>query len=113
QFWRAAHALAEQDRIEDALAWLERGQATHRANPDTRLAELAADLHARAGRPQAATDIAWQQYTDRPSLGGYQRLHEFATAAGTWAQRRDEALAVLRAQPTADIPRNRPAWGDP
>jgi hypothetical protein len=113
QFWRAAHALAEQGRIEDALGWLERGQTAYPGNPDARLAELAADLHARAGRPQAATDIAWQQFTDRPSLGTYQRLREFATATETWAQRREEALAVLRAQPKADAPRARRAWGEP
>jgi Family of unknown function (DUF6880) len=113
QFWRAAQALAEDDRFDDALAWLARGQAAYPANPDKRLAELAADLHARAGRPQAATDIAWQQFTHRPSLGGYQRLCEFATAGGTWAQHRDEALAVLRAQPTAGAPPKRPAWNDP
>jgi hypothetical protein len=63
QFWRAAHALAEEDRIDDALAWLARGQEAYPANPNERLVELAADLHARAGRPQAATDIAWQQFT--------------------------------------------------
>jgi hypothetical protein len=113
QFWRAAHALAEEGRIDDALVWLERGQAAYPGNPDRRLAELAADLHAQAGRPRAATDIAWQQFTDRPTLGGYQRLHEFATAAGTWRQRREESLALLRAQPTADAPRTRPAWGEP
>jgi uncharacterized Zn finger protein len=118
QFWRAAHALVEEGRIEDALGWLERGQAAYPDSPDSRLAELAADLHARAGRPEAATGIAWQQFAERPSLSGYQRLHTFATAAGTWVQRREQALEVLRAQPkasasNADVPRPRPAWGEP
>ncbi|MEU5943492.1 hypothetical protein ABZ807_31005 [Micromonospora sp. NPDC047548] len=104
QFWRAVHAFAEAGRFEDALDWLQRGQASFPGSPDGRLAELAADLHARAGRPQAATDIAWQQFADRPSLDGYQRLHGFATAAGVWAERREEALTLLRAQPTAATP---------
>jgi hypothetical protein len=113
QFWRAAHALAEEGRVEDALGWLERGQAAFPDSPDARLAELAADLHARAGRPGPAAEIAWQQFTDRPSLGIYQRLHGFATTAGTWTERREAALAVLRAQPTFDAPRSRSSWGEP
>ncbi|MDQ7903538.1 hypothetical protein RB614_03295 [Phytohabitans sp. ZYX-F-186] len=113
QFWRAAQTLAEVGRVEDALGWLERGQASFPDSPDGRLSELAADLHARAGRPQAATDIAWQQFTDRPSLPGYQRLREFAVAAGVWAERREAALAVLRNQPTATTLTARPSWAEP
>jgi hypothetical protein len=113
QFWRAANALAEEERIDEALNWLQRGQASFPGNPDGRLAELAADLHAQAGRPQAATDIAWQRFIDRPSLDGYQRLHGFATAAGVWAERREKALTLLRAQPTATTPPARGGWGEP
>jgi hypothetical protein len=116
QFWRAANALAEEGRIEDALGWLERGHSAYPDNPDPRLAELAADLHARAGRPEAATELAWQQFAERPSLGAYQRLHAFATAAGTWDQCRQQALEVLRAQPKAGAPRAdvaRRAWAEP
>lgn len=112
QFWRAAHTLAEAGRVEDALGWLERGQASFPDNPDGRLAELAADLHAQAGRPQAATDIAWQQFTDRPSLHEFQRLHGFALAAGVWTERREAALTVLRNQPTATTATARPKWGE-
>jgi hypothetical protein len=112
QFWRAAHALAEEGRIEDALGWLQRGQASFPGSPDGRLAELAADLHARAGRPHASTDIAWQQFAERPSLDGYQRLHRFAIAAGVWAERREEALTLLRAQPAATTPPARGGWGE-
>ena len=104
--------LAAADRIDEALDWLSRGRAAF-GNADERLADLAADLHHRAGRHGQAADIARQRFTADPSLGAYQRLHEFAAAAGDWPERREVALELLRAQPIAGAARPGPSWAQP
>jgi hypothetical protein len=103
QFLRSAQVLAADDRIDDALDWLSRGQAAF-GKADGRLADLAADLHHRAGRHEQATQLAWQRFTASPSLATYQRLQEFAAAAGDWQRRRAAALEVLRAKPVTGAP---------
>lgn len=102
-FLRAAEVLAEAGRDDDALDWLARGSAAFERSDrsDARLGAFAADLHHRNGRHGQATEIAWEQFRARPELAGYQRLHEFASAAGEWAERRTAAVGLLRAQPVA------------
>jgi len=112
QFLRAAEVLAADDRVDEALEWLSRGRAAF-GDADARLADMAADLHHRAGRHGQAADIAWQRFTTGPSLGAYQRLHEFAAAAGDWPERRKAALELLRAQPIAGAARPGPSWAQP
>lgn len=101
RFVRVASALAEADRVEEAIRWLDRGRDAFAKRHDAGLTELAADLHARAGRPGAATALAWNAFRADPTLQTYQRLATFAKAANTWAQRREAALKLLRSQPTA------------
>ena len=91
--------LAADDRVDEALEWLSRGRAAF-GDADLRLADLMADLYHRACRHGPAADIAWDRFTAGPSLSMYQRLHEFAAAAGDWPERRQAALELLRAQPT-------------
>ena len=112
QFFRAAQVLAAADRVEEALDWLSRGRSAF-GDADQRLADMAADLHHRVGRHGQATDIAWQRFTVDPSLGTYQRLHEFAAAAGDWPERRSAALELLRAQPIAGAARHGTSWAEP
>jgi uncharacterized Zn finger protein len=112
QFLRAAEVLAADDRIDEALDWLARGRAAF-GDADPRLDDLTADLHHRAGRHGQAADIAWQRFTASPSLGMYQRLHEFATTAGDWPERHRAALELLRAQPVAGEASPGPAWVQP
>jgi hypothetical protein len=114
QFLRAAEVLAADGRVDEALDWLSRGRAAF-GETDQRLADMAADLHHRAGRHGQAVDIAWLRFTANPGLGGYQRLKEFASAAGDWPERRQEAVELLRAQPpiTGAAPRPGPLWAQP
>jgi hypothetical protein len=106
RFLRAAEVLAEAGRDDDALDWLARGSAAFEGSdrPDARLGEFAADLHHRNGRHGQAAEIAWEQFRARPELAGYQRLHDFASAAGEWAERRTAAVQLLRARPVAGEP---------
>jgi hypothetical protein len=112
QFFRAGGVLAAADRVDDALDWLSRGRAAF-GDADQRLADLTADLHHGAGRHGQAADIAWQSFTADPSLSAYERLHEFAAAAGDWPERRQAALELLRAQPIASSARPGPSWAQP
>ena len=112
QFLRAAEVLAAADRVDEALDWLSRGRAAF-GDGDQRLADMAADLHHRAGRHGQAADIAWHRFTADPSLGTYQRLHEFAAAAGDWPERRHAALELLYAQPIVGAARPGPSWVQP
>jgi hypothetical protein len=100
QFLRAAEVLAEAGRDDDALDWLARGSAAFDKS-DARLGAFAADLHHRNGRHGQAAEIAWEQFRARPELTGYQRVHDFAGAAGEWAERRTAAVELLQAQPVA------------
>lgn len=111
RFLRIAQVLAEADRHDDALDWLARGHAAFPNHTDWRLADLEAELHARAGRHAQAVEIAWRRFADAPSLSTYQRLCDFATAGGTWHERRAAALDLLRGQPAARSPE--PAWMEP
>ena len=113
QFWRIADALARADRLEDALGWLDRGRAAFPGDPDPRLVELAAALHARAGRADAATDLARQLFRQRPSLSAYERLHEYSVSAASWPEQRAEALTLLRAQPTTTMSEVGNRWAAP
>lgn len=74
---------------------------------------MTADLHHRVGRHGPAADIAWDRFTAGPNLSMYQRLHEFAAAAGDWPERRQAALELLRAQPTVGAARPGPFWVEP
>ena len=112
QFFRAAQVLAAADRVDEALDWLSRGRAAF-GDADRRLADMTADLHHRAGRHGQAADIAWDRFTAGPNLGMYQRLHEFAAAAGDWPERRQAAQELLRAQPVAGAARPGPLWAEP
>ncbi|MEU7811610.1 SWIM zinc finger family protein [Pseudonocardia sp. NPDC049154] len=97
RFLRIAERLLREDRHDDALRWAERGLELHGLT-DARLVDLAAEEYQRAGRGAAAADLLRRVLDRAPTLGNYQRLAEHARRAGTWAGRRDEAFARLRAE---------------
>jgi hypothetical protein len=102
-FTRICRELIEAGRPEQALRWAERGLSEcGTGRVDHGLAELrqvAVDLYAALGRDHDAADMAWRDFKAQPTLEAYQRLHRHAQADSSWPERRDEALAVLRAQP--------------
>ncbi len=102
-FTRICRELIEAGRSEQALRWAERGLSEcGTGRVDHGLAELrqvAVDLYAALGRDHDAADMAWRDFKAQPTLEAYQRLHRHAQTDSSWRERRDEALAVLRAQP--------------
>ncbi|MBM0235879.1 hypothetical protein JNW88_00050 [Micromonospora sp. ATA32] len=112
-FTRICRELVEAGRPEQAVGWAERGLSecgTGRVDHGlAELRQLTIDLYATLGRGHDAAELAWRDFEARPALDAYQRLHRHAQADGTWPQRRDKALAVLRAQPRLD--ENKPTVG--
>src|SRR5664279_3803723 len=105
RFHRIATVLAADDRVEEALAWLERGRNTTFCTwHDDRLDDLAADLHRRAGRFAVETQMVAEGFAASPTVSGYERLRVFANDAVEWDRRQAEALEVLRAMPVAALP---------
>jgi tetratricopeptide (TPR) repeat protein len=115
-FLRIAEVLREAGRHEEALEWAERGLAAFADRPDPRLREFAADEHHRVGRHDAAMELIWAAFEERPGLDTYQRLGEHARVAGAdWSAWSDRALALLRADTERRSARGRRqlAWAMP
>lgn len=106
---RIAEALAADGQDAEALKWLGRGLAEF--TPDSRLRDLAADCHLRAGRVEEVLDLLWANFTHQPTVLTYQRLCMTAgTGRPSW---RERALELLRAQPCAADRSAGPVYGEP
>jgi hypothetical protein len=102
QYIRICEELISAGRDEQALEWARRGLKERGNERDHGLGELRVitiSLCGRLGRTREAVELAWEQFAVTPSLEAYKRLCEHATTEGTWSSWRDQALAVLNAQP--------------
>jgi uncharacterized Zn finger protein len=97
---RIAERLCADGRDGEALTWLERGLADF--EPDSRLRDLAAEIHLRAGRRDDAGTMLWANFAEHPTLDSYRALRN-ATAEDFPAWR-DRARALLADTPTATNP---------
>jgi tetratricopeptide (TPR) repeat protein len=95
QFVQIAAVLVEAERYDDALAWAEKGLASH-GTSDSRLVSTLAEEYHRAGRGEDAVRICWDAYEQRPSLATYQQLSQQAQRAGSWPAWHGKALDLLR-----------------
>jgi len=96
QFVRIAERYREAGRYDDALAWAERGLEAFGPRTDSRLVEAAAEEHHRAGRGEAAAELAWRAFESDPTAADYERLCAHASRAGSWDAWRERALIRLR-----------------
>ncbi|WP_433264610.1 SWIM zinc finger family protein [Actinosynnema sp. CS-041913] len=99
---RIAERLHADNRDDEALSWLARGLADYQ--PDSRLRDLAAEIHLRAGRRDEAADMLYANLAEHPTLDAYRALRE--AAAEGFPPWRDRVLALL-----ADtLPTKDPRW---
>lgn len=80
---------------DQALEWAERGVKAFPNKPDDRLRDFLAEEYLRRKRNDDAMRLIWVQFTERPGLGHYQKLHQFAGKAGLWPAFRQRALEHL------------------
>jgi hypothetical protein len=99
-----ADELDHADRGDEALAWAERGLREAR-HPDGRLVEYLAGRYAAAGRADDVLTLRRDRFTADPTLAGYQKLRQAATAARRWPAEREEALGRLAAEARTGRPR--------
>ena len=92
---RIAELLCTDDRDAEALTWLERGLAEF--EPDSRLRDLAAEIHLRAGRRDLAAEMRWANFAERPTLDSYCALRD--TVPDDFPAWRERALSLLAEQP--------------
>ncbi len=78
-----------------ALEWAERGVKAFPNKPDDRLRDFLAEEYLRRKRNDEAMQLVWVQFSERPGLGNYQKLHQFAGKAGLWPTFRQQALEHL------------------
>jgi hypothetical protein len=97
---RIAELLCADERDAEALTWLERGLSEF--EPDSRLRDLAAEIHLRAGRRDLAAEMRWANFAERPTLDCYHALREAASSDfPTW---RERALSLLAGEQPAENP---------
>lgn len=82
-------------RGDQALEWAERGVKAFPNKPDDRLRDFLAEEYLRRKRNDEAMHLIWVQFAERPGLGSYQKLHQFAKKAGVWLAFREQALCHL------------------
>lgn len=78
-----------------ALEWAERGIKAFPNKPDDRLRDFLAEEYLRRKRNDDAMRLIWMQFTERPYLDRYQKLHRFAGKARLWPTFRQQALEHL------------------
>jgi uncharacterized Zn finger protein len=101
-FLDIARLYANAQRLDEALAWAERGIAAFRDNPDRDLRKFVAEEYHRRGRHDDAVALMWAQFEECPCLRDYQELKEHAGRASVWPVWRECALERLRPNPNAD-----------
>lgn len=82
-------------RHDQALEWAERGVKAFPNKPDDRLRDFLAEEYLRLKRNDDAMRLIWVQFAERPGLGHYQKLHQFAGKTGLWPTLRQRAFEHL------------------
>jgi uncharacterized Zn finger protein len=80
---------------DQALEWAERGVKAFPNKPDSRLSDFLAEEYLRLKRNDEAMQLIWAQFTERPCLANYQKLHQFSIKPGLWPNFREQALRHL------------------
>lgn len=103
-FLRIAETYRKAGNRELAVGWAEKGLAAFPKSPDRRLQELLAEEYQRTGRGDAALELAWKEFVERPSLDGYAALKKRADENKCWSEWRKKAHEHLEKLHTAASP---------
>ncbi|MER6434422.1 hypothetical protein ABT272_43355 [Streptomyces sp900105245] len=95
---RIAEELESAGRVEEALAWAERGlrECAAETHIDGRLVDYVCVRYAETGRAAESVAVRRDQFGRARSLAAYQQLRSAARAADCWEAERAAALATLK-----------------
>ena len=96
-YQQIVEVLVEAGRHEEALGWARRGLAATAVHYQPWLRDFVASTYRADGRLEEAVALRAEQLRDTPSLQAFQALKHDADAVGAWQERRETALAQLRA----------------
>ena len=94
-YLKIAETLAQADRHDEALQWVEDGRKIFPAAHHTALDDFAAAEYHRRGRHDDAIALHWMQFEKHPALQNYQMLKASADKNQTWNAWREKALAHM------------------
>lgn len=99
-FVRIAEACRAHGDDDLGIAWAQRGIAAFPDRPDSRLREFLIEVYRRRGCPAEALEHSLATFNARPDVKSYRELATDARALGQWPERREAAVALLRAPET-------------
>lgn len=94
RYLRIGEVLCEAGRPEEAIAWLRRGQGDG-GYEGIRIRDRLARVYADTGQPAEALRVRWDSFTCHPGESAYRSLLQEARRAGTAAEVKDRAMALL------------------
>lgn len=95
-YLEVAQVCLDAGRLDEAVAWAERGLRAFPDRTDTRLRTFLADRYASLGRHDDAIALAWADFTDQPNRERYRNLEAYAAAGAAWPTWRNRALDHVR-----------------
>lgn len=113
RFLLIAELCVKHDRVDEGLAWAERGMKESRENVDPRLLDFCIDAYLRQRKFDEADAFAWRRFERRPTAEAFTTLLNVATATDKHDETRARALRHLRSlirEEEAVAQSKRPHW---
>lgn len=102
RFLLVAELCMKHGRLDEGLAWAERGIAESGESIDQRLLDFCIDAYLRRGEFGKADARAWRRFEMHPTAPAFAALMKVATATGRHDEIREQALTHLRALVTEE-----------
>jgi uncharacterized Zn finger protein len=98
QWVRIATLLRDEGRVDEAVAWLERGRSDgkHLGHGGGPLTDLLCELYQASGRHREILTLREERFADQFGETEYQQLREAAERVGRWLPARKQAHTLLR-----------------
>jgi len=95
-YFQIAQTYKEAGKNEQALQWAEKGVEAFPDRTDSRLRAILIEEYLERKRHDEAMTIAWQEFTESPTLSQYRNLEGYASQIDQWALWRTKALDFIR-----------------
>lgn len=110
RFLQVAELCVKHGRLDEGLAWAERGLREAGGNVDSRLLDFCVDAYLRRRAFDQADALAWRRFVMHPTAGAFPVLMEVATAIGRLAKHGNaHSITFWRLSSRRSRPENRSA----